>query len=375
VQFSVLSQCVCCAITIMLNVLFGSMDEEEHIYAKSYQRYPDLLKKDTIDNASDDEPQPASDEDDEAAEFHAYLRAQADKLSTSTGVPRPQAINNEPALNQKLDEIVLNEGKELPFLDHLQTAPPSLEVPNAQDDFDREAKFKNVVNECVKDAHRKFAVIGFEHRRPDDYYAEMVKSDSHMEKVRRLLLRDKNRIEESDRRRKQRDLKKFGKKVQVAKQQERQQKKKQDLDAVRKWRKQREKGNTADEFPVELDDNQEKPSKPLTGKRKVSFDNKQPSDNSNKRQKPPPSNKRSYKNQKFGFGGPKRYAKDNTADSAADLSSFSRQHNKTLPRDLKAKFGMRTPGFRKAAALGKGKKHAGPNRPGKRARQASRTKK
>lgn len=53
--------------------------------------------------------------------------------------------------------------------------------------------------------------------RPTDYFAEMIKSDAHMEKVRQSLVSEKKRIEEAEERRKQRELKKFGKKVQTEK--------------------------------------------------------------------------------------------------------------------------------------------------------------
>ena len=57
--------------------------------------------------------------------------------------------------------------------------------------------------------------------RPSDYFAEMVKSDAHMERIRQRLLDESATIKRSDEKRKEREGKKFGKQVQVEKQKER----------------------------------------------------------------------------------------------------------------------------------------------------------
>jgi rRNA-processing protein EBP2 len=50
--------------------------------------------------------------------------------------------------------------------------------------------------------------------RPNDYYAEMVKSDVHMERVRTRLVDEASGIKKSEAAKKQRDLKKYGKQIQ-----------------------------------------------------------------------------------------------------------------------------------------------------------------
>lgn len=57
--------------------------------------------------------------------------------------------------------------------------------------------------------------------RPTDYFAEMVKSDAHMERVRQRLLDERAGITKSEDARRQRELKKVGKQVQVEKLKER----------------------------------------------------------------------------------------------------------------------------------------------------------
>ena len=58
-------------------------------------------------------------------------------------------------------------------------------------------------------------MTGIPYHRPDDYYAEMVKTDEHMKKVKGVLLKEKREIEEAAERKKNRVHKKFAKQVQA----------------------------------------------------------------------------------------------------------------------------------------------------------------
>ena len=66
-------------------------------------------------------------------------------------------------------------------------------------------------------------------------------SFANNKQIRKNLVQEKKRIEQAEERKKQRDLKKFGKKVQIAKQIERQKEKKAHMDALKDWRKNRSK--------------------------------------------------------------------------------------------------------------------------------------
>jgi len=63
--------------------------------------------------------------------------------------------------------------------------------------------------------------------RPADYFAEMVKSDSHMERIRQRLLDETANIKKSEEAKRQREGKKFGKQVQQEKLKDRVQNKKE----------------------------------------------------------------------------------------------------------------------------------------------------
>jgi len=57
------------------------------------------------------------------------------------------------------------------------------------DDFKRELLFHRQAQAAVTHALPKLKALGVKTRRPEDYFAEMAKSDSHMQKVSRLQIR------------------------------------------------------------------------------------------------------------------------------------------------------------------------------------------
>lgn len=77
--------------------------------------------------------------------------------------------------------------------------------------------------------------------------------------------------------------------------------------------------------------------------------------------------RRRAKDRRYGFGGPKRFKKDNSASSSRDTKSFSVARNKALPPGIKYK--GRPSGGSSGSAGGKGAA-----RPGKRARTAGKSK-
>ena len=67
----------------------------------------------------------------------------------------------------------------------------------------------------------------FPFTRPADYFAEMIKSDAHMERIRQRLLNEAAGLKKSEDKRKEREGKKFGKQVQIEKLKERERSKKE----------------------------------------------------------------------------------------------------------------------------------------------------
>ena len=83
----------------------------------------------------------------------------------------------------------------------------------------------------MRAAQSRFERMGVPHVRPDDYFAEMLKSDKHMSKVKTRMIKEQVDMQEAEERRKQRANKKFGKQVQREVLQARAQKRKREI----KW--------------------------------------------------------------------------------------------------------------------------------------------
>jgi rRNA-processing protein EBP2 len=78
---------------------------------------------------------------------------------------------------------------------------------------------------------------GIPFSRPGDFFAEMVKSDEHMGKIKEKLFEEAAAKKAAAEARRQRDLKKFGKQVQIAKLQQRQKEKKETLEKINSLKK------------------------------------------------------------------------------------------------------------------------------------------
>jgi rRNA-processing protein EBP2 len=119
------------------------------------------------------------------------------------------------------------------FSEHqsLTTGEP-VEIADVEDDLNRELAFYQQSLLAATDARKLLKKEGASFSRPADYFAEMVKSDEHMGKIKQKLIdAAANKKAASDARR-QRDLKKFGKQVQIAKLQERDKAKRETLDKI-----------------------------------------------------------------------------------------------------------------------------------------------
>jgi rRNA-processing protein EBP2 len=141
-------------------------------------------------------------------------------------------INNHTALLKGLKSIALPISK-MSFSEHQSviSAEP-IEIADIDDDLTRELAFYKQSLEAVKEARSLLKKEGVPFSRPTDYFAEMVKSDEHMGKIKEKLVGEATSKKASAEARKQRDLKKFGKQVQVAKLQERDKAKRETLDKI-----------------------------------------------------------------------------------------------------------------------------------------------
>lgn len=100
------------------------------------------------------------------------------------------------------------------------------------DDLNRELAFYKQSLDAVTEARILFKREGVPFSRPTDYFAEMVKTDEQMGKIKHKMTEEAANKKAAAEARKQRDLKKFGKQVQVAKLQERDKAKRETLDKI-----------------------------------------------------------------------------------------------------------------------------------------------
>ncbi|UJR09811.1 hypothetical protein I4U23_014037 [Adineta vaga] len=263
--------------------------------------------------------------------------------------PKRPLINNKEALAGKYAEIYLD----LPWIERLDCSNAPLlvnevELPANEDDaladndFKREMLFYRQAQAAVLEAIPRLKAEKYSTKRPEDYYAQMAKSDEHMKKIREYLVNRKSDIEKREKLRKLREQRIYGKKVQQEVLQKRQEDKTKLLKTMKKVRKGKQGGMQ------ELEES--------LGDRKSHFGK---TNGTNNKRMSKTNRKTEYKNQKFGFGGKKKNSKKNTADSSADVSN--KKSSKWQRPSFHAQKGKK----------GKPKQ----TRPGKNARQKSRTKK
>jgi rRNA-processing protein EBP2 len=141
-------------------------------------------------------------------------------------------INNHTALSAALTRIKLPLSK-LSFSAHQSvTSAEPTSILDVDDDLNRELAFYAQSLSAVKSAQKLIKAEGASFSRPTDYFAEMVKSDEHMGRVKQRLMDDAATKKAASEARRQRDLKKFGKAVQVAKLQERDKSKRDTLEKI-----------------------------------------------------------------------------------------------------------------------------------------------
>lgn len=313
---------------------------------------------------SDDGDDSEGDTDEELQEAFAagYLKPGMNYVGEA---PQKRVVtNNISALKQKLAEFE----KKLPWLERLDmiNAPAALapelaykesehskerskdlkqsksSVSIDQDvihnDFKREMLFYRQAQSAVLEALPRLHSMNIATKRPNDYFAQMAKTDDHMQKIRQKLMTKQVGNERADKIKKLRELKKYGKKVQIEVQQKRLKEKKDLMEDVKKFKK----GQTDNLDFLEND----------KGKGRREGDARS-------------AGKRKARDSKYGYGGKKD--KRNDKESSMDVSDFK--------PGRKMKGGKMTAGGGAGKPGGRNAKKGGSKRPGKGARQKIKNKK
>ena len=172
---------------------------------------------------------------------------------------------------------------------------------DVNDDLKRETYFYEQALASAIVAARRLRDLGVSVRRPDDFYAEMVKSDEHMKRVRAELVFERTAQETKEERRKAREQKRYGKQVQAEKLKERTLAKKESIKSLDKWRKRRKQEGFADDGAAGAPDGFDDERGDGAKKRRGGGGGGQHGGST-----PESRKKKSFKEEKFGFGGRKR---------------------------------------------------------------------
>ncbi|SCV03451.1 LANO_0G04214g1_1 [Lachancea nothofagi CBS 11611] len=287
-------------------------DEEDEDELETNGRLDlDRLEMSEPEDEDDDEEEEDNDDENEEQEEKEEEEEEDVPLSDveldsdADVVPHQKVtINNTKAMNHALERIQL-PWKKHTFQEHqsITSATNSDEgIKDIYDDTERELAFYRQSLDAVTQAKQKLQGLRVPFKRPLDYFAEMVKSDEHMDRLKSKLVNEASDRKAREDARKQRSLKKFGKQVQNATLQSRLKDKKETLDRIKSL-KQKRKHNEIDDAAFDVGVEEAASEKP------------------EKRQKP--NGKRLAKDSKYGQGGMKRFKRKNDAKSSSDVSDFS----------------------------------------------------
>lgn len=191
--------------------------------------------KKTAEAADEEDDEDDDDEDDEADEEIDWADIPPEEREDL--VPRTRInINNTTGLLNTLKRFAITtDGATFASHQSLASQEPTADVigEDLMDDIKRELAFYAQALDAAKRGRTLLKAEGVPFSRPTDYFAEMVKDDGHMEKVKAKLVEEASAKKASAEARKLRELKKFGKQVQVAKLQERQKEKRDTLEKIK----------------------------------------------------------------------------------------------------------------------------------------------
>ena len=218
---------------------------------------------------------------------------------------------NKDGLTYCLDQM---KTAELPFAQSFVIDDFECQIPNENDDLEREMLFYNHSLKSVDVGRAKLKQLNIPFRRPNDFFCENVKSDAHMIRIKDRLLLEEKKMEAVEKRKNREQNRKYNKQVSALKEQEKAKIRKRNVKDV-------------SEFNEDSKDGGRKET--ATGK----------------------SRKREIMDKKYGHGGREKIKKMKVADrkSLNDMSDFNPRGGKFVRRE-------------------KGKGKGKPNRPGKDAR-------
>jgi rRNA-processing protein EBP2 len=191
------------------------------------------LSEDGEKNEENDDEEDEDEDEDEDEEEEDIPLSDLSEDERQDVIPHQRlTINNSAAITSSIKRISFITDQ-TPFSEHnslVSTEP--IDVPDPDDDLNRELAFYKVCRTAAVDARRLLKKENIPFSRPGDYFAEMVKNDEHMTRIKAKLYEEAAAKKAASEARRQRDLKKFGKQVQVAKLQQRHKEKRETLEKI-----------------------------------------------------------------------------------------------------------------------------------------------
>ncbi|KAI0683257.1 eukaryotic rRNA processing protein EBP2-domain-containing protein [Cytidiella melzeri] len=296
----------------------GSGEEEESDEEVREQEVEEVSSEEEEEEEENEQDGAIEEEEEASADEEDAGDVPLDEIESvdEDAVPQQKVeIDNKIVLARIRETIKLDPS--IPWTDTLVVSYPDTIDVDVDDDLNRELAIYKQALHGAQHAKKLAAKHNLPFTRPADYFAEMVKSDAHMERIRQRLLDEGATIKRSEEKRKEREGKKFGKQVQMEKLKERERSKK-DMEERLKGLKR---------------------SKSFLPERKGALDNAQEdddgfdvavedaiSDRPNKRSRGGADGgkrtmNRQARDRKFGVGGPGRRGKQNTKDSTDNFES------------------------------------------------------
>lgn len=216
----------------------GSTEDEFESFDEEDGQDADQAAVENGKAADQEDQDDEEDEDEEDEEESDVALSDLDPEDLEDTIPHQRmTINNTSALIAARKRISLLQQDKTPFSIHnsLVSAlePASTSIPDPNDDLTRELEFYRIARTATLAARDLFLKEKIPFTRPSDYFAEMVKTDEHMGRIKKKLYDDAAGKKASAEAKKLRDAKKFGKQVQVAKEQERAKQKRETLDKIK----------------------------------------------------------------------------------------------------------------------------------------------
>ncbi|KAF1815800.1 Ebp2-domain-containing protein [Eremomyces bilateralis CBS 781.70] len=293
----------------------GSSDEDVAYDMNALDDDSSIYTSDEGEKEEKDQDEPESDHSEDEEDIPLSDLESLSDTEKGDLVPHQRlTINNHAALTSALNRISLPYAK-LPFSAHQSITADtttSNAIPDPEDDLNRELQFYNQAQSAAELARQKLKKEGVPFSRPNDFFAEMVKSDEHMGRIKTRLVEDATAKKAALEARKLRDAKKFGKKVQVEKEQERAKERREMKGKVESLKRKRQGAPIANEKEEDMFD--------------IALEKEAPrrrSDGPGKRGGADANPKRQKKDDKYGFGGKKRFSKSGDATSTSDMRGFS----------------------------------------------------